>query len=130
MLNPRSLVKSIEDTVISMCPAFQRCLYVFFFGLMFGISHYFVLSIFSNDNNSEFRWLQFAIAVWCIFNVIFNYVMAIRVDPGSPTDIPMSLLYPISHNCQKCGVIKPPRSHHCSICNRCIIQMDRSYLRT
>ena len=26
--------------------------------------------------------------------------------------------------CQKCKLIKPPRSHHCSICNRCVLKMD------
>ncbi|XVF10758.1 hypothetical protein REPUB_Repub07fG0210400 [Reevesia pubescens] len=26
--------------------------------------------------------------------------------------------------CQKCNQFKPPRSHHCSICKRCILKMD------
>lgn len=26
--------------------------------------------------------------------------------------------------CSNCQVYKPPRSHHCSICNRCILKMD------
>eukprot|EP00850_Spirogloea_muscicola_P001832 SM000007S20792 [mRNA] locus=s7:214345:216796:+ [translate_table: standard] len=26
--------------------------------------------------------------------------------------------------CQKCGHYKPPRAHHCRICNRCILRMD------
>lgn len=26
--------------------------------------------------------------------------------------------------CQKCQVMRPPRAHHCSQCNRCILQMD------
>jgi hypothetical protein len=26
--------------------------------------------------------------------------------------------------CQKCEVPKPPRSHHCSICDRCVLRMD------
>ncbi|KAJ1607438.1 palmitoyltransferase-like protein [Cryptosporidium canis] len=27
-------------------------------------------------------------------------------------------------SCTKCGAIKYPRTHHCSICNRCILNMD------
>ncbi|KIZ07589.1 hypothetical protein MNEG_0358 [Monoraphidium neglectum] len=26
--------------------------------------------------------------------------------------------------CQKCGVHKPPRTHHCSVCQRCVLRMD------
>lgn len=26
--------------------------------------------------------------------------------------------------CQKCQVHKPPRAHHCSVCNRCVLRMD------
>ncbi|KAK9058955.1 hypothetical protein SSX86_021572 [Deinandra increscens subsp. villosa] len=26
--------------------------------------------------------------------------------------------------CRKCNVIKPPRSHHCSVCGRCVLKMD------
>ncbi|KAI9012845.1 DHHC palmitoyltransferase-domain-containing protein [Gaertneriomyces semiglobifer] len=26
--------------------------------------------------------------------------------------------------CKKCKVYKPPRSHHCSMCNRCVLKMD------
>lgn len=26
--------------------------------------------------------------------------------------------------CLKCDEVKPPRTHHCSICNRCILKMD------
>ena len=26
--------------------------------------------------------------------------------------------------CRKCKVFKPPRAHHCSICQRCVLKMD------
>ena len=26
--------------------------------------------------------------------------------------------------CKKCEELKPPRSHHCSICNKCYLRMD------
>jgi len=26
--------------------------------------------------------------------------------------------------CQKCKQLKPPRAHHCSICDRCVLKMD------
>lgn len=26
--------------------------------------------------------------------------------------------------CQKCKQLKPPRAHHCSVCDRCVLKMD------
>lgn len=26
--------------------------------------------------------------------------------------------------CKKCDSPRPPRTHHCSICNKCILKMD------
>jgi ribosomal protein L40E len=26
--------------------------------------------------------------------------------------------------CQKCSSFKPPRAHHCRVCNRCVLRMD------
>lgn len=30
----------------------------------------------------------------------------------------------LSKKCKKCNSIKPPHSHHCSICRRCVARMD------
>ena len=30
----------------------------------------------------------------------------------------------LSKKCKKCNSIKPPHSHHCSICKRCVARMD------
>lgn len=36
----------------------------------------------------------------------------------------------ISHlrKCEKCGQLKPPRTHHCSLCRTCILKMDHHCL--
>ena len=26
--------------------------------------------------------------------------------------------------CRKCDELKPPRTHHCAICNKCVMRMD------
>jgi hypothetical protein len=53
-------------------------------------------------------------------------------DPGSiPLEsVPMAILYKkgvTQHAmCSHCQTYKPPNSHHCRICNRCISRMDRT----
>ncbi|XP_042476248.1 probable protein S-acyltransferase 16 [Macadamia integrifolia] len=74
-----------------------------------------------------------AMACMCIF----NYAVAILRDPGS---VPPSFVHDIEdaqtpiheikrkggdlRYCQKCSLFKPPRSHHCRICRRCVLRMD------
>jgi hypothetical protein len=116
----------LEEFATGLCPYLSKALFLFFFGLLFGISHYSLLIVASSNLDLKVKYSSFAFAVWCIFNIIFNYLMSILVHPGTPSDIPSALLSSIDYNCRRCGVIKPPRSHHCSICNQCIIQMDRT----
>ena len=103
-----------------------------FFGLLFAISHYCLLVIATREIEIALwmRGVCFSMAMWCIFNIIFNYLMTVIVAPGTPSDIPSGMLSQIRYNCRRCGVTKPPRTHHCSICNRCVIQMDRTTVGT
>ncbi|XP_058841082.1 palmitoyltransferase ZDHHC16B-like isoform X5 [Acipenser ruthenus] len=59
---------------------------------------------------------------WNLLMIVFHYYKAARTSPGYPpqmkTDIPSVSI------CKKCIAPKPPRTHHCSICNRCILKMD------
>ncbi|KAI3677512.1 hypothetical protein L6452_36776 [Arctium lappa] len=74
-----------------------------------------------------------AVAVMCIC----NYVVAMFTDPGR---VPASFIPDIEDSdhpiheikrkggdlryCKKCSLHKPPRSHHCRICKRCVLRMD------
>ncbi|XP_005994914.1 palmitoyltransferase ZDHHC16 isoform X1 [Latimeria chalumnae] len=59
---------------------------------------------------------------WNLLMIVFHYYKAARTSPGYPpqtkTDIPSVSI------CRKCIAPKPARTHHCSICNRCILKMD------
>ena len=59
---------------------------------------------------------------WILTNMIFHYCMALTTGPGSPPD--RILLKQVSSMCKKCVAPKPPRAHHCSVCDRCILKMD------
>lgn len=56
--------------------------------------------------------------------------MCYTVGPGDPQEIQDSnpgIMDNIAKRCKKCSGIKPIRTHHCSICNKCVLQMDRNY---
>ncbi|KAL2730950.1 palmitoyltransferase ZDHHC16 isoform X1 [Vespula squamosa] len=59
---------------------------------------------------------------WLLINVCFHYYMGINVVAGYP---PQGGLIPEAVSiCKKCIKPKPPRTHHCSICNKCVLKMD------
>lgn len=58
---------------------------------------------------------------WLFLNVLFNYCMACATNPGNP---PLSETYNAVSICKKCLIPKPPRTHHCSICNKCVLKFD------
>ncbi|XP_059892458.1 palmitoyltransferase ZDHHC16B isoform X1 [Gadus macrocephalus] len=59
---------------------------------------------------------------WLLVMVVFHYYKATTTHPGRPpkdkSDVPAVSI------CKKCIVPKPARTHHCSICNTCILKMD------
>lgn len=58
---------------------------------------------------------------WLLLNVTFHYFMAAKTDPGGP---PTEQTFNAVSICKRCLCPKPPRTHHCSICNRCILKFD------
>lgn len=78
-----------------------------------------------------------AIFNFCVLMIWINYWKACRTDPGgvpknweppnNPTENSVIELKKSSNQprfCRTCNVYKPPRSHHCSQCERCVLKMD------
>ena len=63
-----------------------------------------------------------------MFNMVFNYTLAVLVKPGTPSDFSYEEVSHIKFKCKKCLFIKPPRTHHCSMCGQCVLQMDRNFI--
>ncbi|KAJ8923492.1 hypothetical protein NQ315_010070 [Exocentrus adspersus] len=59
---------------------------------------------------------------WLLMNICFHYYMAVVTPPGFPPQ--GELITEAVSICKKCISPKPPRTHHCSVCNRCILKMD------
>ncbi|XP_042314741.1 palmitoyltransferase ZDHHC16 isoform X2 [Sceloporus undulatus] len=60
---------------------------------------------------------------WNLIMIVFHYYMAITTQPGCPPQHSTSDVVAVSI-CKKCIAPKPARTHHCSICNKCILKMD------
>lgn len=59
---------------------------------------------------------------WLLINVCFHYYKGISLPAGHP---PINGLIPEAVSiCKKCMKPKPPRTHHCSVCNSCVLKMD------
>lgn len=52
----------------------------------------------------------------------------VTTPPGRPSDVmaatPQAQVDPYQKICKKCNNIKPPRTHHCSVCQACVVKMD------
>ena len=61
------------------------------------------------------------------------HVKTTLTDPGSvpasavPTEIQRNTNDKLAM-CSQCQTFKPPLSHHCRICNRCVSKMDRKFI--
>ncbi|XP_061823368.1 palmitoyltransferase ZDHHC16B isoform X2 [Nerophis lumbriciformis] len=59
---------------------------------------------------------------WLLIMVVFHYYKATRTSPGHPPKDNFHI--PSVSLCKKCIIPKPARTHHCSICNTCVLKMD------
>ena len=65
--------------------------------------------------------------IFILFNIYFNYLMSFLTHPGAPSaNFILEVEDGLSRNafCKKCNLPKPPRTHHCSVCRRCVLRMD------
>ena len=85
-----------------------------------------------------------------LFLTLFNHILAVIIKPGNVSDLKKSKYYKthtayysqdfkitkyfLKHNilnreiiwkiCKYCNEVKPLRTHHCSICDICVLKMD------
>ncbi|PZC71465.1 hypothetical protein B5X24_HaOG213361 [Helicoverpa armigera] len=59
---------------------------------------------------------------WLLINIVFHYYKGVVTEPGYPP--PSTLISDAASICRRCISPRPPRTHHCSVCDRCILAMD------
>jgi len=70
--------------------------------------------------------------LFLLSNILFNYWACVLTRPGFPGHH-LDAIAALDERgdsgerrrfCKKCRVPKPARTHHCSVCNRCVMKMD------
>mmetsp|Transcript_47114 Transcript_47114/g.86427 ORF Transcript_47114/g.86427 Transcript_47114/m.86427 type:complete len:435 (-) Transcript_47114:16-1320(-) len=83
--------------------------------------------------------IPYTVAVWVSVQFVYNFASSQWTDPGSTARVKPShevsgqfemvlpdgqVLYYAPNYCEHCHNWKPPRTHHCSLCKRCVLRMD------
>lgn len=121
------LARKIDRVLKIICRSIHYFLFVAFFTIV-AIMIYSGLKLLYFLEDDKTKIIITFFGVWIVFNILFNYLMACCVGPGHPNNLPAYLLERIDHRCKRCDSIKPPRTHHCSMCNECVMQMDRNFI--
>ena len=100
------------------------CIFIFFSLTTYIVYVYYSSIVPSVVENRRYSTLvlNFIFGNWLAINIYFNYLMAWLSSPGLAKNYQhLAGQYP---KCRKCPVNKPPRTHHCSWCDQCILKFD------
>ncbi|XP_010935718.1 probable protein S-acyltransferase 15 isoform X1 [Elaeis guineensis] len=101
---------------------------------LIGFVYYTTVFVFIEDwlgLSTSLGFLNYLIYSWVAFMSLLSFFVAVIKDPGGvPTSFAIDSENPpknqgvTSRYCDKCSTYKPPRSHHCRVCKRCVLKMD------
>ncbi|XP_037318821.2 palmitoyltransferase ZDHHC16B [Pungitius pungitius] len=112
----------IVDSVTRWFGAVFVCLVVLLTTSVVVIVYLFVLPTIVSTYPSYWVAWHLSCGHWLLVMVVFHYYKVTTTSPGhSPKD---KIHIPSVSICKKCITPKPPRTHHCSICNTCVLKMD------
>lgn len=89
---------------------------------------YYIFDI--NENNYFFNMVLLSIGLTILLMIIICHLLSMLTDPGvvKSTTISNSISSKLEISeelfCKKCEISRPPRSHHCKVCQNCILNMD------
>uniref|UniRef100_A0A8C0TW99 Palmitoyltransferase n=1 Tax=Canis lupus familiaris TaxID=9615 RepID=A0A8C0TW99_CANLF len=112
----------LVDNVIRWCGVVFVVLVIVLTSSIVAIAYLCVLPLILRTYSVPRLCWHFFYSHWNLILIVFHYYQAITTPPGYPpqgrNDIATVSI------CKKCIYPKPARTHHCSICNRCVLKMD------
>ncbi|XP_078793242.1 palmitoyltransferase ZDHHC16B isoform X2 [Oryzias latipes] len=112
----------IVDNVTRWFGVVFVCLVVLLTTSVVVIVYIFVLPTVFRTYSAFWTVWHFGCGHWLLVMLAFHYYKATVTPPGHPPKNQQGL--PSVSICKKCIVPKPARTHHCSICNTCVLKMD------
>ena len=77
---------------------------------------------------SNYWWMYTGVFNFFLWMLIWSFIQAMTTDPGEVPPYWGFYMgdpeYKRRRYCLMCHVFKPERCHHCSACNRCVLNMD------
>eukprot|EP00924_Labyrinthula_sp_SR-Ha-C_P004016 maker-scaffold_3-snap-gene-11.1-mRNA-1 protein AED:0.03 eAED:0.03 QI:81/1/1/1/0.33/0.25/4/228/342 len=110
------------------------CASIVYFLLLY--AEYVVIFVILEPWKDEYKIIKYEEVIFTILIslALFSHLRAMFTDPGAVPEDALPILSPdledpFPHKskfrtCNKCSTYKPDRTHHCSMCKRCIIKMD------
>ena len=102
--------------------------YVIIFSVIYGFTNYYAYDVvLQNANFSLFRLFEFLpifVFYFCAFMVLVCHSLAMCSSPGKIVKSSDFNKNDKNLFCGKCDSARPYRSHHCKVCNKCILKMD------
>ncbi|XP_061600870.1 palmitoyltransferase ZDHHC16A isoform X1 [Cololabis saira] len=98
------------------------CLVVILTSSILAIAYLVLLPLVLNTYSPPWIAWHILYGHWNLVMIAFHYYKAAKTSPGSPPTEKNDR--PFVSVCKKCIIPKPARTHHCGICNRCILKMD------
>lgn len=86
------------------------------------IVYMFVIPAIINSYTVPWIILHLGCGHWLLVMIVFHYYKGTTTSAGHPPKEKVHV--PSVSMCKKCITPKPARTHHCSICNTCILKMD------
>jgi palmitoyltransferase len=87
------------------------------------IAYYVGLPYYLEHKNGIYTTFVVLLGQYIKLNIVFYYWHAYFTPPGKVPDN-TNMIKTVTTICKKCISPKPPRTHHCSVCDKCVLKMD------
>lgn len=126
----RFVQKSVRPVLVAMVLLLSSTALFYFFTvfLHFAVKGLVLPAAAYTPEETMSWWCHALFASYIWVSMIANYVMAVVVDPGVLHE-GWHEGFPPEHTselgvCKKCDMVRPPATHHCRVCDCCVLYMD------
>lgn len=110
---------TLDNTTSSLGPILVLLVFLLILSVII-VCYIFGIEWYLRYNKTYILTFAFVLGHYLQLITWYHFYKGWATDPGSPYVVDQTN----SDVCKKCISPKPPRTHHCSVCRRCILRMD------